>query len=143
MRVVGLGELVIMEHTMRAKVEFPEMRAEVVGALRALSDPDYQRTRWGRYVDGVDYYDDLDLNIHILYDDCQVLPSPERAVPQILHEDEIPVLLAVEAALGPMIRELGDRPDAEDVADPRWAGVLSAAGVACAVLQDNDEGGRA
>lgn len=128
---------------MNAQVEFPAMRAEVLRALLALGDADHQRTRWGRYAEGENYYDDLDLDIHILYDDCRVLPRPEQAVPQILHEDEIPVLRAVEAALGPMIRDLGDRPDSEYVGDPRWAAVLRAADVARAALQANDESGRA
>lgn len=124
---------------MTARVGFPEIRAEVLGALQSLGDPDHQRTRWGRYVEGVNYYDDLDLNIHILYDDYRVLPSPDSAVPEILHAAEVPALLAVEAALGPMIRDLGDRADEEYLKDPRWAGVLNAARLAHAVLRTNDE----
>jgi hypothetical protein len=44
--------------------------------FQALVDPQHQRLRWGRVEEGVRYYDDLDINVHILYDDCQVLPSP-------------------------------------------------------------------
>lgn len=73
---------------MIARVEFPGMRAEVVEVLRALSDPGYQRTRWGRYVEGAGYCDDFDLNTRVFYDDCRVLPSPVQAVPQILRASD-------------------------------------------------------
>lgn len=124
---------------MNTSVEFPEMRAEVLGALRALSDSVHQHTRWGRYVPGIEYYDDLDMNIHILYDDCRVLPSPERAAPQILYSSEIPALRSVSDALGPILHELGDSPDTEYINNPQWANVLHAASVAVAIMHLNDQ----
>lgn len=120
---------------MTSRVEFPSMRAEVIEALRALSDPEYQSATWGRYEPGVDYYDDLDMNVHILYDDTQVLPDPETAVSQVIHESEVTALRAVEASLGPMIRDLGDAPDEVYTSDPRWAGVIDAARAALVVMQ--------
>jgi hypothetical protein len=125
---------------MTGSVEFPSMRAEVVEALRALSDRDYQSATWGRYEPGVDYYDDLDMNVHILYDDTQVLPDPESAVSSLIHPSEVPALQALEAALGPMIQDLGDVPDEVYTSDPRWAAVVEAASDALVVMQRFDEG---
>jgi hypothetical protein len=126
---------------MTGDFEFPAMRAEVKEALRALSDPEHQHARWGRYEPGVEYYDDLDLNVHILYDDTQVLPEPASAVPSLLHESEAPALLALDAVLGEMIRQLGDAPDTSYVSDPRWPAVVRAAGEALRVMNANDDEG--
>lgn len=114
------------------------MRAEVVEALRSLSDPERQRTRWGRHVPGQDYYDDLDMNVHVLYDDTEVLPNPETAVPEILHESEVSAVRGVGAVLGPLIRELGDRPDEDYLSDQRWPDVVAAARAALAAMQTQD-----
>jgi hypothetical protein len=122
-----------------APIKYPDMRLEVIAALRSLSDPEHQRTRWGRVEEGVNYFDDLTLNVHTLYDDCQVLPMPETAVSELLHGEEVPFLRAVDAALGPMIRDLGNRPDADYLSDPRWPSVVRAAGEALAAMQACDE----
>lgn len=124
---------------MNGNVEFPSMRAEVIGALRALSDPEHQRVTWGKYESGVSYYDDLDMNVHILYDDAQVLPDPESAVPSLLYESEVSALQAVHAVLGQMIQDLGDSPDAEYLSDARWADVVRAAREALAVMKTSGE----
>jgi hypothetical protein len=116
-------------------IEFPSMRAEVIEALRALSDPVHQRTRWGRFEPGVDYYDDLDMNIHILYDDCAVLPDPASSVRSLLRPTEVATLSAVDSVLGPLIRELGDRPDEDYMAHPGWADVVEASAAALAAMQ--------
>jgi hypothetical protein len=129
-----------MERAMTADIIFPEMRHEVIDALRSLSDPLHQRARWGRVEEGVNYYDDLTLNVHTLYDDCQVLPSPDSAVPDVLHDAELPAFRALDAALGPMLRELGDRPDEEYLADPRWDNVIRAASSALAAMRACDHG---
>lgn len=131
-----------MEHPMKSAITFPEMRNEVIGALRSLSDLAHQQTRWGRVEEGVNYYDDLTLNVHILYDDCRVLPSPDGAVPDILHAAEIAAFRALDSALGPMIRELGDRPDEDYLADPRWPHVLGAAREALVVMEACDQVGQ-
>ena len=115
------------------------MRLEVIAAVRSLSDQVHQQTRWGRWEDGVDYYDDLTMNVHILYDDCMVLPRPQDAVPDVLHVEEIPVFLELERALGPMIGDLGEQPDEAYTSDRRWVSVVEAAGRALTVMRRCDE----
>lgn len=125
---------------MTRPIEFPEMRLQVIAALRSLSDPQHQRARWGQVEEGVNYYDDLTLNVHVLYDDCMVLPQPQTAVPDVLHEEEVPAFLALERTLGPMIQDLGDQADDVYTSDPRWPGVVDAAGRVLADMQRVDEG---
>jgi hypothetical protein len=129
-----------LERAVTTEIEFPDMRNEVISALRSLSDPIHQQTRWGRYEEGVNYYDDLALNIHILYDDCQVLPDPETATPAVLHAAEVSAFQALEDVLGPMIDDLGDRPDAHYTNDPRWVEVIRAARDALAMMRAADFG---
>lgn len=118
-------------------VQFPDMRLEVISALRALSDPDQQRS-WGKAEGDVPYYDDLTLNVHVLYDDCQVLPDPSDRVGSVLHEGEVVCLRTVHNALNPLLDELGEKPDAEYLDDPRWPTVMSAAAEALRVMEVSD-----
>jgi hypothetical protein len=134
-----LGYVVVVELAVSELVEFPEMRMEVIAALRSLGNRQHQETRWGRVENGVNYYDDLTINVHTLYDDCMVLPEPSQAVPDVLHQEEVPVFQDLERALGPMIHDLGDRPDADYLSDPRWVTVVHAARAALAVMQTQDE----
>lgn len=115
------------------------MRLQVIAAVRSLSDPQHQKGRWGRVDEGVNYYDDLTLNVHTLYDDCMVLPEPSQAVPDILHQEEVPAFHDLGSALGPMLQDLGDRPDAAYLSDLRWPSVVQAAKVALGVMQARDE----
>lgn len=125
-----------------SRIRFPDMRLQVITALKSLSDPQHQRLRWGRFEEGVTYYDDLTLNVHILYDDCMVLPHPQAAVPGVLHEAEVPAFLELERALGPMIQDLGDKPDKTYITDRRWTSVLNAAQGALLAMQRLDEPSR-
>lgn len=123
-------------------VTFPYMRMYVEDSLESLSDPAYQREKWGVCVEGVSFYDDLTLNTHILYDDCAVLPSPQIKVPAILYETEVPPLLALEEVFGPLLDELGNAPDEVYLDDPRWADVVAAARAAYQTMLANDEEAR-
>lgn len=113
------------------------MRDEVQTALRSLSDVVHQQTKWGKHEAGVNYYDDLTLNIHILYDDCRVLPHPEVAVPAVLRSSETPAFLTLESVLGPLLDELRDRPDHEYPLDARWPAVVQAAADALRVMESS------
>jgi hypothetical protein len=110
-----------------SNVEFPAMRDEVISALQSLADPEYQRTRWGVSVPGDSYYDDLTLNVHILYDDTKVLPDPESTVGTVIVDSDVAGLAALENALRPLLDEFGDSPDVTYVSDPRWSDVVAAA----------------
>lgn len=120
-----------------SEVRFPQMRAEVIDAVRALADPEYQQRVWiRRELPQPDYYDDFTLNIHILYDDTRVLEEPAGTVGDVLRSAE------EATALAPLARQLDalfdrygtDLSDEEYLATPEWAGVVRAAQTALAAL---------
>lgn len=123
---------------MTSTVEFPAMRAEVVSAVRALADRAYQEARWGRVEPGVNFFDDLTLNVHILYDDCVVLPNPASRLGTVLLPEDVDVLVRLHEALGPMLADLADSPDSSYLEDPRWNLVLDAAQAALHVMAPSD-----
>src|SRR5882757_3805420 len=129
-----------MELAVTEQITYPEMRLQVIEAVRAFADPHHQRSRWGRYEEGVNYYDDLTLNVHILYDDCMVLPEPEGSVPTILHAQEVPIFRELENALRPILDDLRGQPDEVYVSDPRWSLVVNTASRALAVMEECDNG---
>lgn len=128
----------VPERAVISPIQLPEMRLQVISALESLSEPSRQ-VRWGQVEEGVNYYDDLTLNVHILYDDCMVLPEPGGVVPSVLLAEEVPAFLELERHLGPMISDLGDLPDADYLSDSRWPGVIQAAGAALAAMEACDE----
>ena len=127
-----------MEQALRGSIEFPWMRSQIIDTVRSLSDPMHQCTKWGRYDPIEHYYDDLDINIHILYDDTTVVPNPELSISSLLYESEVPALRALDTVLGPLIDDLGDAPDEIYLADPRWPSVIHAAANALAAMEANE-----
>jgi hypothetical protein len=119
-----------------SSIRFPAMRQEVLSALESLSDRHHQATAWGRYDRGTEQYDDLTLNVHILYDDCQVLPDPQKAVGTVLLPTETARLRHLYKALNPLLEDLGDSPDAVYLADPRWPCVVHAARAALDAMRN-------
>ena len=118
-------------------VEFPEMRAEAIAALKTLSDFAYQRRMW---VDEVGQHpgivENLDVNIHILYDDTRVAEEPHTRIGTVLeNETEARALEELDRVLGPFIDALDPGVnDATVIAMPEWQHVVRAAQKAFGVL---------
>lgn len=103
------------------------MRSEVIDAVRALADREYQRRVWvGREYPNPDYYDDFTLNINVLYDDTRVLEDPVSAIGSFLRTDEeATVMRKLAAALNAILEEKGtDLTDEEYIADAGWDAVV-------------------
>ena len=82
-------------------VEFPAMRLEVVVALAALADGEYQQRTWLDYDRSAGARDNLDVFVNTLYADWNVLPEPEKALwTVLLPGDEVARLRALDAVLG-------------------------------------------
>ncbi|MET7339551.1 hypothetical protein [Nonomuraea sp. NPDC005650] len=113
------------------------MRNEVVGAVRALADPDYQKAVWiRREFPHPEYYDDFSLNIHILYDDSGVCEDPFGSIGSYLRsEREAEVVSQLADALNALLAVEGeDRSDSEYLGSPHWQAVVHAASTAYDVL---------
>ncbi|MGH9214608.1 MAG: SCO4402 family protein [Acidimicrobiales bacterium] len=117
-------------------VKFPAMRREVMRALAALADQPYQQQVWfGHKYPHEDYFDDLTVCVHILYDDAQVLPEPSSRVGSVLLDgDELARLRQLGAVLDVLLESHGDAPDVEYLSDLRWANVARSAGLALAAM---------
>lgn len=58
-----------------------------------------------------DHADNLDMNIHILFDDTSLLPDPLSGVGWYIYADEVEPLRLLGAVLDPLIDEIGDDVD--------------------------------
>jgi hypothetical protein len=117
-------------------VEFPAMRREVLRSLASLGDQEYQRRVWiDRVFPHAGFFDDLTLCVHVLYDDCQVLPEPRGRVGSVLVDgEEVTRLRKLGGVLDQLIEAHGDEPDERYLADPRWKEVVYLAGLALASM---------
>lgn len=103
-------------------------------------DRDYQERVWIRHeLPHPEYYDELNLNVHTLFDDSTVLPDPTSAVGDVLYPDEVEPLRALGAVYGPLIDEIGDKTYAVYLAHPQWAEVVRAAGEAWSAMRAHGE----
>lgn len=117
-----------------ADVKFPAMRKETLTALAALADREYQQRVWiERKYPREGFYDDLTMNVNVLYD--MVLPDPKRRVGIILRDEaEVKQLTALADVLGPLVDDLREAPDHRYLADQRWDAVVAAAASALSVM---------
>jgi hypothetical protein len=126
-----------MELTELSDVSFPDMRGNVISAVRALADYAYQRQAWiddDYPEDG--YYDDFTMNLHILFDDTLVLEDPAATLGMVLKSrEEVDAMAVLADALNELLGSEGsERTDAEYMVSPLWVAVVRAAGAAYGVL---------
>jgi hypothetical protein len=133
----SLSTSIIVEQAMSSGVGFPTMRLEVQDALAAMSDRSHQEKVWGRLDPERNYYDDLTLNVNILYD-CLVFPDPANAVGAVITPDEATALTKLWDTFRPVLGDLGDQPDADYLRDPRWSEVISTARDALDAMRATD-----
>ncbi|OIJ97375.1 hypothetical protein BIV23_31220 [Streptomyces monashensis] len=113
------------------------MREQIISAVQALSDPDHQRRVWiERQYPHPGYFDDLTMNIHILYDDTAVLDDPSAAIGTTLRDaSEARTIQCLADRLDEILDAL--EPEADEAAylgHPLWPGVVEAAAQAHAAL---------
>ncbi|WP_169950999.1 SCO4402 family protein [Microbispora sp. H11081] len=127
------------EHASAARqVHWPEQREDVLNALRALGDRDYQEQHW-RSGQG---WPDLIAAVHWLIDDTFIDQAGVRAlIPQLFRDEQEAdrVQLVVDALLR-VLDDLGPTaPDPAYLDHPTWISVLHAANAALQVLSPGKE----
>ena len=118
-------------------VRYPEMRNDIIDALRALADRTYQQRVWvDRIYPRPGYYDDLTHNINVLYDDTLVAEDPSSQVGVSLKDGrEVAAIEALKEILDPILDSISpDDSDLDVISRPDWTNVVIAAGNAIRVL---------
>ncbi|MGW5261781.1 SCO4402 family protein [Microbispora sp. NPDC004025] len=127
------------EHASTARrVQWPERRADVLNALQALGDRDYQEQHW-RAGHG---WPDLTAAVHWLIDDTSIDQAGARSlIPQLFqNEREADRVQLVVDALLRVLDDLGPiAPDDAYLDHPAWVSVLHAADAALQVLAPDKE----
>lgn len=116
-------------------VRYPSLRLEVWVALSALSDVSHQAKHWGKDLPGDDDFDSLAEHLSCLYDECEILPRPERAVGSVLRASEVHAMRMLGRHLGALILELGEASDSFYTTDARWFDVVVAAEAALVAME--------
>ena len=122
-------------------VELPSMRDEVLAAVEALSNPDHQQAVWiEKKMPRPGCFDNLDLEIHRLFDDTTACADPDGSVPAILYPSEREHF----RRLGDVLRDLLDDhtlvTDADFIRDSRWLRVVAVAQEALTTMRKNGDG---
>jgi hypothetical protein len=109
-----------------ASVQYPAARSQVMFAVAALSDRDYQEQFWIKQEEPhPGCHDSLDMTVHTLFDDWAVLPNPREAIGAILVDGpEVERLQRLGKALKALIDDLTDRPDENYVRDRHWSQIV-------------------
>ena len=107
-------------------VKLPYVRREVIISIASLADRTHQQRVWIRHeLPYQNYYDELALAVHTLFDDTEIFPVPGPADGfTLLPGNERERLRAVGARLDRMIIRLGAIDDARYLADPQWSEVV-------------------
>ena len=116
-------------------VQFPAMRRDVMSALAALADEQYQQFVWLGQGEWPGHAADLQLAVNVLFDDAQVLPEPSTRVGTVLVEGhEISRLRELGSLLNGMLERHARDADQDVVDDPDWDRVRDAASRALSAI---------
>ncbi len=112
-------------------VKYAWARRQVIDCIATLADFEYQSRVWIRHeLPFPGYYDELDLQVHVLFDDFEVLPEP-RAVDGdlLLPGAEVKRLRELGAVFDPMIERLSEVAESDEayLSDPEWPEVVQLA----------------
>lgn len=111
-------------------VRYPDVRENIVAAIRGLSNEEYQRRVWiGREMPANVEHDDFALAIEILYDLAGLRDDkPETWIGVILRDrNEAELVDAVMVQLDVVLDKYGaNRADDEYINLPEWANVVAA-----------------
>jgi len=106
------------------------LRNELIGSLRALADPEYQRRVWIQLEQPLPGYEDaIDIAIHLVLDDLGLDTYLPQAMGKVLQNDaEAEAVRVVVEALVAVLDTVGPLATAEEhIRSPAWPEVVRAA----------------
>ncbi len=121
-------------------VLYPNMREELINAMRTLSDVEYQQRAWIEHIFPVGIqYDEFSISLNII-EDVGFFEKTEPKIGGVI--ENLQELIAVERvayAIEYMFNCRGNnRTDAEYMADPLWSVVVGRAAKALKILSLSD-----
>jgi hypothetical protein len=123
-------------------LKYPDMRQELLDALRQLADINLQRKLWvNRDYDVDKFVYGFDEIVGLLYDDLGVDKNPSQAIGVfLLNENEAGLIQAVTQAIDRVRLDVGtEAADEEYIRSRAWPEVMKAASLAIDGLTRNDE----
>lgn len=122
-------------------VKYPDMRLELLGSLRGLSNPEYQQRVWVEHQAwGSVEYDTFDNAVHFLFDDTALSKNAHAYIGDILlNTSEAERVATLIATLESIFAKHGvGLTDAQYMALPEWISVIESARAALAVIPKSE-----
>lgn len=122
-------------------VRYPDMRVNVIDAVRDLADPEYQWKVWVRQESPRDDFGfNFDFSLNIL-DDLRILEAPEETLGGVLRgREEVDAMRTLANALNSLFDQLGTNlSDEQYITSPQWVDVVGAAKEALTALLRPDQ----
>jgi len=121
-------------------MRYQNMRNELIGYLKGLSDREYQKRCWvlKNCPNGVEN-DELDYVVHFLFDDTQLGTNPESLIGYILKDDvEVEAIKSICYELDSIFEKYGyDLSDDDYINLPEWTNVIKKAENALGAIKKN------
>lgn len=116
-----------MEQMEFTKVEYPDMRTNLIAYVESLSDLKYQRQYWGKTdPKNPNFYDDFDESIHFLYDSTDIATDPKSWLGLALKNDkEVILVTALDESIETLLQKYGyELTDEQYMATQEWRSIL-------------------
>lgn len=110
------------------KIDFPEMREELIECIKGLSDLEYQKKYWGKiHTTNPNVYDDFNQTIHFLYDDSNIAEDPDSWIGLILiSQEESSLIKTLNTHIECLFKSYGTKLSDEDYMNkPEWKNIIS------------------
>ena len=116
-------------------MKYPEMRQELLIAIKVLSDLEYQKQNWLANKNGKN--DCFDNVIHFLYDHADFMEEPEETIDLFVKDErELKAILKVMESLEELFNLLGtNASDLDYVNSQKWIDVVTSAKDAIQILK--------
>lgn len=110
------------------KIDFPEMREELIEYIKELSDLEYQKRYWGKVnPTSPNFYNDFNQTIHFLYDDSNIAEDPDSWIGLVLiSQEESSLIKTLHNRIECLFKSYGTKLSDEDYMNTlEWKNIIS------------------